>query len=238
MGDNVYIYNDIVDAFCLILNAKNSADDKKRIFFPNAAINLLCVSDAYVDDSQEAKYGIKYVKFEETIRYWLIDCNIESVKGYQLLFFPVYAHDHFYVMVINTKSKAVEILDNRPLVEGVPFSEKYHDYPEKLRHAFSMYLKQHGMKLWEKVLNYEIKLVDMPWRTLDNNVDCGIYAMRHMETYFGKRKWNCGLRADNFDALKALRMQYAYEILVDQVNKRHADFSMKAKKYFKEIRND
>uniref|UniRef100_A0A803LBU8 Ubiquitin-like protease family profile domain-containing protein n=1 Tax=Chenopodium quinoa TaxID=63459 RepID=A0A803LBU8_CHEQI len=238
MGDNVYIYSDIVDAFCLILNAKNSADDKKRIFFPNAAINLLCVNDAYVDDSQEATYGIKYVKFEETIRYWLIDCNIESVKGYQLLFFPVYAHDHFYVMVINTKSKAVEILDNRPLVEGVPFSEKYHDYPEKLRHAFSMYLKQHGMKLWEKVLNYEIKLVDMPWRTLDNNVDCGIYTMRHMETYFGKRKWNCGLRADNFDALKALRMQYAYEILVDQVNKRHADFCMKAKKYFKEIRND
>uniref|UniRef100_A0A803KY96 Ubiquitin-like protease family profile domain-containing protein n=1 Tax=Chenopodium quinoa TaxID=63459 RepID=A0A803KY96_CHEQI len=215
MGDNVYIYNDIVDAFCLILNAKNSADDKRRIFFPNATINLLCVSDAYVDDSQEATYGIKYVKFEETIRYWLIDCNIESVKGYQLLFFPVYAHDHFYVMVLNTKSKAVEILDNRPLVEGVPFSEKYHDYPEKLRHAFSMYLKQHGMKLWEKVLNYEIKLVDMSWRTLDNNVDCGIYAMRHMETYFGKRKWNCGLRADNFDALKALRMQYAYEILVD-----------------------
>lgn len=34
--------------------------------------------------------------------------------------------------------------------------------------------------------------LEMPWRTKSNNVDCGIFAMRHMETYCGNklRGWN------------------------------------------------
>ncbi|KAL2899010.1 putative lipid kinase YegS [Bienertia sinuspersici] len=64
-----------------------------------------------------------------------------------------------------------------------------------------------------------IKLLTMPWRTDDNNIDCGVYTMRHMETYYGKRKWDCGLKADNFDALKKLRIHFTNEILTSKVNK-------------------
>uniref|UniRef100_A0A803N2J1 Ubiquitin-like protease family profile domain-containing protein n=1 Tax=Chenopodium quinoa TaxID=63459 RepID=A0A803N2J1_CHEQI len=184
---------------------------------------------------QVATDGIRLDKFIESIEFWLIDCKMESVQGYQLFFFPVYAHDHFYVMVINTKSKCVEILDNRPLVQGVTFEEKYHDFPEKLRDAFAMYLNKYEIKIGEKMPTCTVKLVEMPWRTLSNSIDCGIYTMRHMETYFGKRRWNCGLRADNFDALKSLRMRYTYELIVDDLNKYKADVSVKARKYYSAI---
>ncbi|CAI9259833.1 unnamed protein product [Lactuca saligna] len=35
----------------------------------------------------------------------------------------------------------------------------------------------------------------MPWRTVYNKVDCGIFARRHMESYFREKsyKWKCGL---------------------------------------------
>uniref|UniRef100_A0A803MS21 Ubiquitin-like protease family profile domain-containing protein n=1 Tax=Chenopodium quinoa TaxID=63459 RepID=A0A803MS21_CHEQI len=103
LGDNVYIYNDIIDAWSLVLNARNAIDDKKRVFFSN----------------------------------------------------------------------------------------------EAFRDAFAMYLNKYEIKIGEKMPTYIVKLVEMPWRTLNNNVDCSIYTMRHMKTYFGKRRWNCGLRVDN-----------------------------------------
>jgi Ulp1 family protease len=37
-------------------------------------------------------------------------------------------------------------------------------------------------------------VVKMPWRNIRNVHDCGIYMMRHMETFMGDRKWNCGLK--------------------------------------------
>uniref|UniRef100_A0A803KSM5 Uncharacterized protein n=1 Tax=Chenopodium quinoa TaxID=63459 RepID=A0A803KSM5_CHEQI len=56
-------------------------------------------------------------------------------------------------------------------LEGVLFEEKYHDYPEKIRDAFAMYLNEYEIKLGEKMSRYTVKLVEMPWRTLNNNVD-------------------------------------------------------------------
>uniref|UniRef100_A0A803NCL3 Uncharacterized protein n=1 Tax=Chenopodium quinoa TaxID=63459 RepID=A0A803NCL3_CHEQI len=99
--------------------------------------NTLCQDDAYKDDSQEVTEEKRLANFIETLDYWLIDCEIESVKGVRLFFFPVYvnvndASLHSYVMVINTKAKSVEIIDNKPLVEGVEFSSKYYDWPEKM----------------------------------------------------------------------------------------------------------
>ncbi|KAL2942945.1 Serine/threonine-protein phosphatase Pgam5 mitochondrial [Bienertia sinuspersici] len=43
--------------------------------------------------------------------------------------------------------------------------------------------------------------------------------MRQNETYYGKRKWDCGLKASNLDAMKKLRIQYSNEILTNEVKK-------------------
>ncbi|KAL8199827.1 hypothetical protein R6Q57_013395 [Mikania cordata] len=39
------------------------------------------------------------------------------------------------------------------------------------------------------------KRIAMPWRTLNNFVDYGVFAMRHMETFKGTsvKEWKCGL---------------------------------------------
>uniref|UniRef100_A0A803L9F3 Ubiquitin-like protease family profile domain-containing protein n=1 Tax=Chenopodium quinoa TaxID=63459 RepID=A0A803L9F3_CHEQI len=191
LGDNVYLYTDIIDAWALILNSRNFVDDKKRIFFANNAF----------------------------------------------FFFPVYVSVHFYVVVINTRTKTVDILDNRPLADGIPMENKYFDYPEKLRNALGLYLQSKDIKIGENMSNYPVKLVQMPWRTEKNNIDCGVYAMRHMETYFGKKKWTCGLKANNFDALKKLRLRYTYELITTDLNMKKPEMCARAKKHFKELGN-
>ncbi|KAL8256197.1 hypothetical protein R6Q59_031264, partial [Mikania micrantha] len=58
-------------------------------------------------------------------------------------------------------------------------------------------------------------LVDLPWKTTNNGVDCGIFSMRHMETYMGGgvKKWKTGLlqesKAQN-KQLNQLRFKYLF----------------------------
>lgn len=40
-------------------------------------------------------------------------------------------------------------------------------------------------------------MMKMPWRSSANHTDCGIYCMRHMETYMGDIKgWDAGFKKD------------------------------------------
>ena len=62
--------------------------------------------------------------------------------------------------------------------------------------------------------------LEMPWRTDKNHQDCGIYAMRHMETYFGQglEGFDCGLEKDNKEQLNFLRVKYLHYMLEGQWN--------------------
>ncbi|KAJ0715350.1 hypothetical protein HanPI659440_Chr13g0500101 [Helianthus annuus] len=69
-----------------------------------------------------------------------------------------------------------------------------------------------------------------PWQTLYNGVDCGIFVMRHMETFKGTsvREWDCGLSPegdimgevmqDQSKELCDLRIKYLSKILLSNVN--------------------
>lgn len=49
-------------------------------------------------------------------------------------------------------------------------------------------------------------------------MDCGIYAMRHMETYKGQqvKEWNCGLNSEK--SLQDLRVKYCKVLLTSEAN--------------------
>lgn len=58
--------------------------------------------------------------------------------------------------------------------------------------------------------------LQMPWR---NNVpDCGVYAMRHLETYMGKKDWKCDIKKGDEKQCDNMRHKYAASILGDQEN--------------------
>ncbi|KAL8215790.1 hypothetical protein R6Q57_022627 [Mikania cordata] len=67
------------------------------------------------------------------------------------------------------------------------------------------------------------KIIDLPWKTINNGVDCGVFCMRHMETYIGGgvKGRRCGL-VNESDAqckkLNQLMRKYLCKILTSSVN--------------------
>nr|GMC68137.1 uncharacterized protein LOC109158392 [Ipomoea batatas] len=117
-----------------------------------------------------------------------------------LIFFPVLRHGHYFLICINIKASKVEIIDNKALVPGVTKKDKYGDYTNLL-----------------KVDELTEEVVDMNWKETENYIDCGLFVMRHMETYNGTlKKWNPRFRKKaslNEDFLLGLRARYATAII-------------------------
>lgn len=80
-----------------------------------------------------------------------------------------------------------------------------------------------GHQIGSKLQLKEPQVLQMPWRTKNNGVDCGVFAMRHMETYMGGglKNWKSGLLNESTDQktqLNRLRCKYVTKIIKSEVN--------------------
>ncbi|KAJ0921926.1 hypothetical protein HanPSC8_Chr05g0197451 [Helianthus annuus] len=70
----------------------------------------------------------------------------------------------------------------------------------------------------------EMVRLDFAWKTVNNTVDCGVFVMRHMETWFGltSDKWDSGFPLGHTAkkaCLTRLRKKYAIKLVTSNVNK-------------------
>ncbi|KAL8216051.1 hypothetical protein R6Q57_022888 [Mikania cordata] len=92
-----------------------------------------------------------------------------------------------------------------------------------MRDVLSNYLLDNDHPNALKLHHQTSKIVDLPWKTTNNEVDCGVFFMRHMETYMGGgvKGCRCGL-VNKFDVqrkqLHQLRIKHLYKILTSSVN--------------------
>ncbi|PWA66942.1 ulp1 protease family, C-terminal catalytic domain-containing protein [Artemisia annua] len=127
----------------------------------------------------------------------------ESINEFDMVFFPIILHTHFFLLCFDLKHDCYDIINNS--AAGDLF--KYENVPIKLHpNASTM------RRVWPRRL-------EMAWRTTNNNKDCGVFVMRHMETYDGTSiaSWNPGLKpeGDGQDAqLDDLRKKYVTCLLV------------------------
>ena len=102
--------------------------------------------------------------------------------------------------------------------------------PIMQRDAFASYLCGVSMAAGKRFKTSVPKIMDFPWKTCYNKIDCGIFVMRHMETYHGTslKEWKCGF-AKELDAkgeisdvqscqINVLRHKYTSKILLCDVN--------------------
>nr|KAJ0211254.1 hypothetical protein LSAT_V11C400213610 [Lactuca sativa] len=80
--------------------------------------------------------------------------------------------------------------------------------------------------------------LEMPWRTVRHKVDCGVFAMRHIETYMGQpiSNWKPGLYKESAiqqTTLEKLRQRYAHRMLASEINMLKAKVLDLAEKYQK-----
>nr|GMD22567.1 uncharacterized protein LOC109158392 [Ipomoea batatas] len=137
----------------------------------------------------------KKQNFYERMTYEIERLQNLDINDADLIFFPVLRHGHYFLICINVKASKLEIIDNKSLVSGVTMKDKYGDCTTLLVTALKEYLALGSSALFWKVDELTEEVVDMSWKELENYIDCGLFVMRHMETYKGTlKKWNPGFK--------------------------------------------
>ena len=86
---------------------------------------------------------------------------------------------------------------------------------------FEDYLLHKNNPNYERMTHAERKVMQLGCRTTNNFVDCGVFTMRHMETYKGNGADLCCLSIEGkkqLKELKGLRIKYAVKILLSECN--------------------
>nr|GMC49389.1 uncharacterized protein LOC109162486 [Ipomoea batatas] len=131
-------------------------------------------------------------------------------------------------------NKRFDILDNSSAESSK--NEKYADVPTTLKTMLANYfhLKEDDAKS-KLVRGLTPARLGMSWRDNNNKVDCGVFAMRHMETYMGKgtKGWECGLEKENKEQLNNTRVKYLAEIVNSPINEFREDCMKDARQFEK-----
>ncbi|KAL8216792.1 hypothetical protein R6Q57_023629 [Mikania cordata] len=151
----------------------------------------------------------------------------ESIKGLQT--------NHFYLVCFNLKNPAIEIVDN---IRG-RLHARCAANVRKVQKIVALYLEKESPALHKKIVNLKPKKLEMSWQTENNFVDCGIFAIRHMETYKAKemKEWkeDCGILEESsgkqHDQLLDLRLKYLSKILLSDINILHDEVTKELKKF-------
>nr|GMD05896.1 uncharacterized protein LOC109162486 [Ipomoea batatas] len=230
LNKNQEIKVGIIDAWSTILNQKEKARSSNSPcrFFASTFVCKFDIVAPYGDDALRTK------RFSERMDDEIRQTEGLNLQDIELFVFPIVHSQHYYVLTINVKNKRFDILDNSS--SESPGNEKYADVPTTLKTMLADYfhLKEDDAKS-NLVKGLTPTRLRMSWRDNSNMVDCGVFAMRHMETYMGKgtKGWDCGLEKENKKQLNNTRVKYLAEIVNSPINEFRGDCMKDARQFEK-----
>ncbi|WOG93108.1 hypothetical protein DCAR_0312389 [Daucus carota subsp. sativus] len=232
LRDGCQIYTAVVDTFTCVLNddERFRSLDSPRRFFCNTytTLNTMTRTNEINPPHNEKDHDclssseMKYKRFCSNFNEVLAQFSV-SISNVDLVFFPIHYINHFYVVCFDLKNPAIEILDNNCLGDSI--TSIYDGYPQSLKENFVKYMMNVSEVKARHLLNVEITRLQMKWRTTNNSIDCGIFAMRHMETYKGNgvRSWDSKFAPETQKQIQArqihkARQLYAHKIISSTAN--------------------
>ncbi|KAI3755082.1 hypothetical protein L1987_54875 [Smallanthus sonchifolius] len=173
-------------------------------------------------------------EFKKNLIAFLKKEKLDNIKEFDLVFFPMILSQHFYLKCFNLKKAEAIIIDNSALGE---YNAKYNGIPKKFKEAFVSFIADFAHHKTDEMDDTVVKRFEMPWRTTVNNKDCGIFMMRHMETYMGEeeKSWQCGFGVESENVqekqIEDLRRKYCAKILLHEINELKHYIVEEMKKY-------
>ncbi|XP_021733779.1 uncharacterized protein LOC110700535 [Chenopodium quinoa] len=232
LGTDEEVDNAVIDALAHILNTKGK---KHSIYFSTMTYLIVCTD---MGKSVNTTKEVRHEKFAERLNYEMTNSGITNIKKYREFFFPVPAFKHFYLLCINIYNGTIDLIDNRKLPMNVKESTKYEDNPQKMLEALAYFMrtKDYTGSDIARVLSFKTNLIKMKWRSNLDHKNCGVYVMKHMETYTTEPlvEWNCDLKANNVDQIRKLRVQYCSEIILSRTKKEGYRVKMAARRRMEE----
>nr|GMC92471.1 ulp1 protease family, C-terminal catalytic domain-containing protein [Ipomoea batatas]GME13469.1 ulp1 protease family, C-terminal catalytic domain-containing protein [Ipomoea batatas] len=188
----------VINAWSCILNCRERTKD------PSAPARVFASSFTTLNTAVLFKKidRLKVARFSESLGADFALGSHRTWDDVHLLFFPILQLNHFYLLCVDFKTKRLEIIDNSASTEATRL--KYGDTLENVKLLLTEYFTSVGEK-FKSIICENLKCIRMPmkWRDTGNEVECGVYLMRHIESYVGERvsKWDCGLtRGDRLPA--------------------------------------
>ncbi|GJZ61765.1 hypothetical protein Tco_0617902 [Tanacetum coccineum] len=90
---------------------------------------------------------------------------------------------------------------------------------------------QNGIKMTKA----KPKIMHMDWQTTTNHLDAGVFMMRHMECFNGRKvRFNTGLQVEGkqqIRQLNGLRRKYLVKMLMTEINEKVGQVEIEAKEY-------
>ncbi|GKA40160.1 ulp1 protease family, C-terminal catalytic domain-containing protein [Tanacetum coccineum] len=167
-----------IDLFTHVLN---EAEKRKNIHTVN---RLFCHTAMVTSDMRGWEYETACEKFNENMEDVFKNSLYKTIKGVELVFFPILIGRHFILMCMNMKNCVVQIFDNI-LSNVTSVREIYGPLPLVMGGMFLDYLSHVDHPKHEKMRKADFMIMGMGCSTKNNFVDYGVFVMRHMETFKG-----------------------------------------------------
>ncbi|GKD11464.1 hypothetical protein Tco_1195871 [Tanacetum coccineum] len=113
------------------------------------------------------------------------------------------------------------------------YEAKYKKVCDVLKNMFSMHLKEVQHPRAKDVLNKKPTILRPKWGTEENNTDCRVFLMMHIENYNGEnaRNWNLEFptkeEGNRYDIIK-IKMRFSAKMLSHEINIHHEEMSKQA----------
>ncbi|KAL4571547.1 hypothetical protein LXL04_018308 [Taraxacum kok-saghyz] len=217
------VYSNVIDCFARVLNYEEKYKPEgspKRLFLGCHMLDNSFVK-AVIDGNKE-EFDSVFNTFNMEVITWM-DEEYQSwrIGSFDMVFFPICQHQHFYLLIMDMKMNKFLIVENSS--NCISTKDRYGEYPNVMLKLFSKVLYMDNHPNIESIKKLKPIRAKMPCRTKDNNYDCGIYVMRHMEDYVGQKAkdWDCGIPKDSSkqeSTLRMLRKKYLCRILTSDIN--------------------
>ncbi|XP_024980935.1 uncharacterized protein LOC112517795 [Cynara cardunculus var. scolymus] len=141
-----------------------------------------------------------------------------------LVFFPLLDKGHYYLVVFNLKNPSIVVIDNRRIEvsDDDHLLEMYDFITDILQRLMIRHLNAVGHAAGKDLDETGQERLRLDWQTNNNFDDCGVFTMRHMETYMGDMKsWKTGLAPESKtqeNQIANLRVKYVAKILMNSYN--------------------
>ncbi|XP_063936112.1 uncharacterized protein LOC108227120 [Daucus carota subsp. sativus] len=218
---NTNVATSVIDIWTFILN------DGEKYRSDESPLRLFCTIGSVLPSLVDhLKLATTYPIFAINMTEMLIRINRQAIETMHMVFFPIWAYQHYYLVCYNLKTPCYEIIDN--IQRGKDAKLSYGPKPRILHSHFTKYLESRGsFGLARIIRQLKPTYKSMSWQTKNNSTDCGIFLMRHMETYKGHTlPWHasiCDESVNQKNQIMRLRLKYNNMILSSTLNERRSE---------------
>ncbi|KAD7478908.1 hypothetical protein E3N88_02044 [Mikania micrantha] len=213
-----YIHIGVMSCWSIVLNHEEQFKSK------DSTSRLFCTCNMLGENNFKARMRLNelLMNLETNLESTLLTSIYKSVEDVDILVVPILQDSHYYLICFNFKNETIDVIDN--MKGKMKAKQKYR--VTRMTQVMLNYLENHFESLHNKLDGVVPTKVNLPRQTDKNFVDCGVFAMRHMETYKGQpiNEWanDCGLKEEAEQSLVGqlndLRIKYLSKLLLSDVN--------------------